>query len=540
MKRILIVIPFLLSQALSSFAQEPATPNQIIPYNFQFYQKLNKQVYDTESRLHSSIKGFYADEPLLRARYEQLMKMGTDSMNQRSWLWRKLAEEHLIQVRDTDYTFYADFLADFQIGREFNESETVWKNTRGVQIGGTVGSKFSFYSNVFENQGVFANYLKDFINANQVVPSEMTGKFWGEVEDWSYATALLSFTPNKYLSLSLGYDKNFIGDGYRSLLLSDVAANYSFLRVRATLSNVQYQTILGYMLDPGAPLLTNDRRLGYRGKWAAIHYLDWNISNRLSFGFFQAVTWADAEPEGKRGFDFNYAHPFVFLRAVEGANAPSPDKMRLGFNAKYEVTPKTAVYGQFMFDEFTASEFFSNKGYWANKWAAQIGFRGSDLFNVENLNYLAEFNTVRPYTYAHFNRLSNYSAYNQPLAHPLGANFREVLGIMNYSYRRFDLQGQLMYARYGLDREGQNFGQDIFKSYETRSLDYGSRVGQGLKTNLYFAEVKASYLLNPKYNLRFELGGVYRRESTDVIGTQNTQLITFGLRSTFRNLYQDF
>ncbi|WP_316840665.1 gliding motility protein RemB [Pedobacter gandavensis] len=516
------------------------TPNVNIPYSYPFYQKLNKSVYDVNSRSHSSIKGYYADDSLLVRRYDELMKMGTDSLNRRSWVRRKVTEEHLLNFKGEDYEVYADFLPDFQIGREFNQGKTTWLNTRGYQIGGKVGEKFSFYTNGFENQGEFARYIDDFINTNKVVPSQMAGdiKLNKPVKDWAYVTALLSYTPNKHLNFALGYDKNFIGDGYRSMLLSDVAANYSFLRIRASLGNVQYQTIFGYMLDPGAPKLTTDRRLGDRGKWAAMHYIDWNATKRFSIGFFQAVTWADAEVEGKRGFDFNYVHPFIFLRPVEGANVNSPDKMRLGINTKYEILDKTTVYGQFMFDEFVAKEVFSGKGFWANKWALQIGVRGSDLLNVEGLNYLAEFNTARPYTYAHFDRVSNYGASNQPLAHPLGANFKEVLGIMNYSYKRFDFQGQLMYARYGLDPEGSNYGKDIFKSYNTRQSDYGNYVGQGIKTDLYFAEGRVAFLLNPKYNLRLEVGGVYRKES-NTLGNKNTGLITFGLRSTFRNLYQD-
>jgi len=292
------------------------------------------------------------------------------------------------------------------------------------------------------------------------------------------------------------------------------------------------------MLDPSAPQLTTDRRLGDRGKWNAMQYLDWNINKKLSVGFFQAVTWADAEPEGKRGFDFNYIHPFVFLRPIEGANVKSPDKVRLGFNTKYELTAKVTAYGQFMFDEFVGKEVFAGKGFWANKWSAQLGLRGSDLFKVENLNWLTEFNTARPYTYAHFQSISGYTGMNQPLAHPMGANFREFVGLLNYSYRRFDFQGQAIYARYGLDPEGMNYGKDLLKNYETRSIDYGSHVGQGIKTNLYFAELRASYIINPKYNMRLELGGVIRRENN--IQPINTQLITFGIRSSFRNLYQDF
>jgi hypothetical protein len=516
-----------------------STPNVNIPYDFQFYQKLNQRIYNQDSKFHSSIKGIYSDQSEIAASYDSLMKIGIDTNNRGSWVHRKIFNEHLLEFNGEDYKVYADFLPDFQIGRDFSGKRNTWLNTRGFQVGGTVGKQFSFYLNGFENQGKFADYVNRYIVANQVVPGQGSGKLGADKQDWSYVTALLSYTPNSHLNFSLGYDKNFIGDGYRSMLLSDVSSNYSFFRVRATLGAVQYQTIFAYMLDPGAPKLTDDRRLGDRGKWMAAHYVDWNVTKKFSVGFFQAVTWADAEVEGKRGFDFNYVHPFIFLRPVESTNTTSPDKMRLGFNLKYEILKNTALYGQFMFDEFTAKEFFAGNGYWANKYAVQVGLRGSDLFKVKSLNYLAEFNTARPYTYAHFDRLSNYSNYNQPLAHPFGANFREFLGILNYSYKRFDFQGEALYSTYGKDPEGLNYGGDIFKSYFTRAVEYGSKVGQGIKTNLYFTRAQVSYLLNPKYNLRLELAGVFRRES-NIISVENTQMFTFGIRSSFRNIYHDF
>ena len=518
------------------FAQ---TPNQNIPYSYQFYQKLNPEVYNPENRFHSSIRGYFSDDTVLVSRYRQLMGLGVDSTVKRSWLRRKLTDEHLINARGDDWVFYADYLPDEQIGRELQDKTNTWLNTRGFQTGGSVGKQFSFYVNAFENQAVFSNYINKFIDSNQVVPSELRGRLENRVKDWSYVTALISYTPNKHLNLALGYDKNFIGDGYRSMLLSDNAGNYSFLRLRASLGNVQYQTIFAYMLDPGAEPLTVDRDLGDRAKWAAMHYLDWNITKRFSFGFFQAVTWADAYPEGKRGFDFNYVHPFIFLRPLEGANTSSPDKMRIGFNTHYEILDKTTLYGQFMFDEFTAKEFFAGTGYWANKSAIQLGVRGSDLLKVNKLNYLLEFNTARPYTYAHYNRVSNYAQMNQPLAHPLGANFREFVGLMNYSYRRFDFQAQLLYAFYGTDPEGLNYGMDLNKDYRTHVNKYGNFVGQGIATDLYFGELKVAYLINPKYNLRVELGGVFRNETSSVINMK-TNLFTIGLRSSFRNLYRDF
>jgi hypothetical protein len=514
------------------------TPNVYQPFSQSFYQKLDKGVYNKNVKYHSSIKPYFADDSVTAPLIDSFYNIGQDTFI-RTWVHRKIFKEHLIEYKHKDYTIYADFLPDFQMGYDHESGKNTWLNTRGYQIGITVGNKFSFYTNGFENQGVFPAYIERFINTNKIIPGEVNGKIGEPTKDWAYTTALLSYTPVKNLNFALGYDKNFIGDGYRSLLLSDAAANYSFFRLRAGLGSVQYQTIFAYMLDPGAPKLTTDRRLGDRGKWGAFHYLDWNATKRLSLGFFQAITWADAEVEGKRGFDFNYIHPFIFLRPVEGANSTSPDKMRLGLNLKYELLDHTTVYSQFMIDEFTAKEFFAGNGYWANKWALQLGFRGTDLFKIKNLNYLGEFNSVRPYTYAHFDRVSNYAHYNQPLAHPYGANFRELLGLLNYSVKRFDFQGQLVYAHYGLDPDGENYGKNIFLSYNDRSLNYGSKVGNGIGTDLYFAKGKVSYLLNPKYNLRFELGGILRAEKNE-LSEAKTGFITFGLRSSFRNFYDDF
>src|SRR5690606_30976799 len=144
----------------------------------------------------------------------------------------------------------------------------------------------------------------------------------------------------------------------------------------------------------------------------------------------------------------------------------SPDKMHLGLNAKYKVLNNVAVYGQFLLGEFTAKEFFAGNGYIHNKWGAQLGLSGFNAFGVKNLNFLGEVNLVRPYTYSHYDPVSNYSHFSQPLAHPLGANFREFVGIANYSVNRFDISVQGNYSTYGLDPDAEtNYGKDIFKSY---------------------------------------------------------------------------
>jgi hypothetical protein len=90
---------------------------------------------------------------------------------------------------------------------------------------------------------------------------------------------------------------------------------------------------------------------------------------------------------------------------------------------------------------------------------------------------------------------------SQHLADPLRANFREFVAIVNYSYRRFDVQARSVIARYGLDPKSQNY-RDLFLDYNMRVADYGNSLGQRHATNLLFLEPKISCLINPKYNLR--------------------------------------
>jgi len=291
-----------------------------------------------------------------------------------------------------------------------------------------------------------------------------------------------------------------------------------------------------YFNDPMAPGVNN--YTADRNKWGIFHYLDWNVSNRLSFGFFDSIIWAAKDDNGNaRGFDVTYINPIVFLRPVEASNG-SPDNALIGLTGKYKICDEVTAYGQFALDEFEGKNFFSNNGSYRNKYSWQLGFRGANLFNVKNLNYLVETNNAKPYTYSERSVVQNFSENSEPLAHPWGANFRELVGLLNYSYKKFDFSGELDYGHYGLDINGLNYGKDIFQLYTIPAKQFGNYTGQGLTTNMFYMEGKVAYLLNPKYNLRIELGAILRDEKNSQFNNKTTML-TVGLRSSFRSLYTD-
>ncbi|MEO6520916.1 MAG: gliding motility protein RemB [Mucilaginibacter sp.] len=509
------------------------------PYSYQFYQKLNKTVYSPATTLHTALKPYFiSDSSAIRHPFDSLMQNNIDNSN-KSWLNHVLFSGHVVEVKNKEYTFYMDYLSDFGFGREFNDSRSTNINTRGYQIGGTIGTKFFFYTSGYENQGKFANYIEDYITRTGMVPSQSYDRTSNgnsqlkNTRDWSYVTAMIGFAPTNKISIALGQDKTFIGDGYRSVLLSDYASTYPLLRFSIDLGkHVQYMAQWAYMDNQLAPRFdVNPSGSNYRRTWAVFHYIDWNINNRASIGFFNALIAAEADDQGNRhGFDVNYINPVFFSRSLGPGGIP--DHTLFGFNGKYKVLDKTTVYGQAMFDQSASS----NTG---PRNAFQLGFRGSDLFKVNSLNYLVEFNTASPYTYSNQYPIVNYAQLNEPLAHPFGANFKEVLGIVNYSIGKFDLQGQLNYAKYGLNTTTVNYGKDITLADNTLLPTSNTGTGQGISTTLKYAEGTVAYMLNPKYNLRVEVGAVLRQETNALTDTK-TAWLTLGLKTTFRNLYHDF
>lgn len=488
------------------------------PYSYQFYQKLNRVQYSWDTRQHTAVKPAIIDSVMLPL-YDSLMNVGVQERT--TWLGRKIWNEHLIDLQGDDYIFYADFIPDFQIGKDFaGDGKNTWLNTRGFQAGGAIGDKFFFYTSAYENQGVFPDYVNDYINESRVVPGQMFGKLGAKEQDWTYASAMVSYSPVQHLIFSIAYDKNFIGDGYRSMLLSDVSSNNTSFKFNGTFGDISISSIWSYMLEPREKVNEDFSRSPSLRKWGAFQYIDWNASNRFSIGLFHSLLWGSRIVD-TRVFPFDQKDSFNQVSV-------SSNMMQVGLNTKYKVLKNASLYGQLLLNEGMA---------------AQIGFRGFDAFAIRNLNFLAEYNTAKPYSYTSKDRLTSYSNYSQPLAHPFGANFKEFVGVLNYSYAKFDFSLQGNYGTYGLDpfvlgETKANYGKDIFRSYN-HDLAYEGGIGQGIKTNMVYVDGRVSYVVNPKYNLRLELGGVIRRESNDD-WKKNSGMLTFGLRASFRNLYYDF
>ncbi len=512
----------------------------MLPLDHGLNNRIGSSVYSISSNIHTSSLPLELSRLNFSSGYDSLLLMQRDyRYESSSWLERIIFSEHLAEVHHDEYKISFDFLPDVGIGRDITNGKQSWLNVRAFQIDASIGNTFSIRMQYFESLAKFPSYISDFVKKNNVIPGQGYKRVDSpDVYDYSHAFGSFIYSPSKYLTLQAGHDKNFIGDGYRSMLLSDIGFNYPFLKLTGYVWNFQYSIMWAQFQDIASSAQLNNKSW-FEKKYAVFHYLDWSISNRLSLGLFESVIWKNYDTTyGYRGFEFQYLNPFIFFHPVNYSMG-SPDNVLLGLNMKYKVLEKTILYAQLLIDEVKFGEYFKNKGWWGNKYGYQIGMKSFNVFGIQQFSLQSELNSATPYTYSHQSSLTNYGHYNQSLAHPLGANFYELLAIGHYSIGRVELRSQFNYARYGDDSGGVNFGKDIFKSYDTRNREYNNYVAQGAKTELYFADMRIAYVLNPMTDLRIELGAVYRYLRS-YLGTENSTLINFGIRSSMRNLYFDY
>lgn len=490
--------------------------------------------YNNDSILHTSWK------PLLYTDSSAVIASGG------SWFNRKFFKEHLVQVKQKDFNLNFDLIFDEYIGytkrqikpaqvgnRPPKTSNTPMMNTRGYELSGNVSDKFYFETAFYENQGRFGGYIDSFIRLNRVVPGQGVYKNVGDGLgfDFSVSEARLMYKPSRYFLFDLGYGKNFIGDGYRSLLFSDWPYNYPYLKTSVNLGKFQYNFMWSQYISDRDPTLNNwDEQFR---KWGQTFLIDWKATKRLTLSLYESVMWPDQDSARRSDRSPWIASPIIFLH---GSKSPSgvSNNVIVGTNIKYRIFNRTNVYGQFAVDQL------GDAGSWESRYAIQAGIRSGDLFNVKNLNALLEFNTARPYMYATNSLNTNYAHLKQSLAHPRGANFKEGLLLADYRYKNWYLRFQTFVSKYGADSSSfTNYGSDIFKPTSSRSISADTKTGQGVSTNVFFADFRMAYILNPSTNMRLETGFTYRNETSDLFAYRD-RIFYIGIRMSFRKISYDF
>lgn len=408
---------------------------------------------------------------------------------------------HLFDIHTEDFHIQANpiFYGNFSYDNE-NPDNNSFINTRGATIRATIDKKVSLYTTLTENQVEFPNFVHALADSIESVPGKGFFNRAGREFDYFEPKAGVSANVTKHINATLGFDKHFIGDGYRSLLLSENANNSAFLRINTQFWKINFSNIYQELNadDTNGP----DTLAGK--KYSVSHHLSFDATDWLNIGVFESIIF-----QRQNQFELQYLNPVIFFRAIE-QNIGSADNVLIGFNYSALLKKRVKLYGQFVLDEFRISD-IREGNVWTNKSGWQLGANYINAFNVKQLDLQAEVNRVRPYTFLHNDIVTGYTGSGQALAHPLGANFTEAIGIVRYQPTdKLNINGIISFATYGRDPDGRSFGGDVIdKTDQNRPFDTGVLIGQGLDNNRINVQGRMSYEL--KHNLNIDFQGVYNR-----------------------------
>jgi len=488
-----------------------------LPNDYNFALLTEQNLAKKDSSIHSSIKPyihFFSKKYIHEADSYKIFKFITDDPALDLAFYKHLIA---IEPKESNFKLRIDPILNYHIGKDIEDStgRKLLTNSRGILATAYIGKDVYCETMFVENQSFFPNYIDANVKAGQIVPGQgryKTFKVTGY--DYAFSSGFVSYQPSSYLNIQFGHGKQKIGNGYRSLLLSDNSFNYPYARITQQWfkGRLQYTNIYAVLmnLDSASKKPSPNTERLYQKKPAAFQYLSLNITKAINVSVFQGIVWRAGNNINRQQIDWMYVNPIIFSHAAYyGLNNPS--NVVAGADLKLKITKSINAYAQFMADDLSNSKSLGNgTGY-------QIGVNYFNALAIKNLFLQVEFNNVTEASYisplgAETNQ--SFSHYNQNLAYTPN-NGSELIFIADYKYKRF----------YGNFRYQNQIKQQ-------NKID-------NIQINLVNANL--GYLINPAYNLCVNVGYVYRYQKFYNFNPSiTTSYLFFGVKTSLFNTYYDF
>lgn len=422
-------------------------------------------------------------------------------------------------------------------------------NTRGVEVRGTVDDRVGFYLYAVDNQIRFPRYVQRYAGAQASIPGEGNWKDNGSQEtDFFSARGYVTFRATKHIHLQAGYDRHQLGNGLRSVVLSPFATDYLFLKINTQVWRFTYTNLFAQMMADNQKVAGKNY---FPKKFMSFHRLGFNVTSNFNVGVFENIVFSRQDyTAGNVGYELAYLNPIIFFRSLEYGLGDADNSM-LGLDFKWNFAKRFQLYGQFVLDDFNVAATTQASGWFANKMAFQFGGKYIDVAGIQNLDLQLEANVVTPYTYAHKDgqaadgtrMFTNFQHYNQALAHPLGANFYELLGVVRYQpsfLPSLTLLAKGFYWKQGMDAsKNENMGSDIFQDYNVNTQEFDNKLLQGTVVSSLAAHLEASYQV--RHNLFIDARALLRKSSSaEERFNQKDTFFSLGLRLNAAMRNQEF
>ena len=500
---------------------------QNIPLNFTLNQELNIHENNNSESFHSSIKPYcrqFVDDKSFDFTFKDTSKHYYD-------LTVFLYKRSLLEIEKNDVKISGDILLDLALGQSDESGRSgnkrIYYNTRGFRIAGDLGSNVSFETRFYETQLFYPRYLDSIATSRGIAFGQgRTKPFKIGGLDVGSSSGYVSIKAHETVNVQFGHDKLFIGNGYRSLFLSDNSSNYPMLRVMFQSKNKKwmFQNVNAWMQSLKRLPVTSSAEALFKRKGASFRYLSFKPTSKLEIGLFEGVIYKSYDDSiGMTPLNYSFYVPIIgFSTAINGLQ--NANNSLIGLNASYKFS-KFNIFGQLAIDDL-------------DKIGYQIGGNWYEPFGWKKNWFHAEFNSASQYMYSHNsdNILQNYSHNNQELAHPIGGSFHELLAIYHFEKNKWFVDAEIAFSkriRYNGSTRGENV---LLANDPIIALVY---IEDPISTTYWKLEVGHNFNLKTRMQAFI---GIYNRNLTNKnykIASQSEFYYTIGLRMNLNNFYYD-
>lgn len=485
------------------------------------------RLYSSSSRLEAySGNSFF---PSTEHAYDLAFKI-EDTTRQYNTFSHTLFQKHLLEFKGENYHLSISPVFDFTLSKDLADTSNrrFFQNTRGFHIEGDLFKNFSFSTSLYENQSRNPNYQRAYyseigelyVNSadstyqtqNAVIPgSGRTKPFKGDGFDYAYAIGSLIYQPFKVLTLSAGNNAHFIGDGYRSMLLSDNSYSSPYFQVNYRfLPKWEFIYLRTKLLNLTRKPASTSVEAYYQPKAYAVNYLSFNPTTKLTLSLFEGTIYSRGDSISSNRANPMYYNPIPFLSTF--LLKPSEVTSLIGLNIGYTPIDNWRIYGQFAYNQSTTGI------------AGQLGTRFSEPFHILNLFVQLEANYASKDVYSSSIARLNYSHYNLPLAHTKGQGLTEGIVRINYEWKRMYADLKTIY--YSLE------------NYSSKSLIPIAQSVIATNGTILHNHLELGYRFNRKMNFSVFTSWILRHESNAT--SSITNFISVGLKTDLINHYSDF
>lgn len=418
-------------------------------------------------------------------------------------------KENLFHYDQDDFFLAINPVLYTQVGLGLNDNaHNTYTNFRGAELRGRIANRIGFYTMLGDNQEKPFNNIDVWEQQYKSFPGH---DYYRRLENGTLDAFVgrgyvsIDLIRN-YTSLTFGYDKQFIGNGIRSLIQSNESAASTFLRIKTNVGSFQIDNLYQELVSDFAGLGNDDR---LPRKYSSFHQISKNFGKKLNIGLFEQTMYG-----ASNRYSVTNLLPALLIHKALGAEEKDM-KTSFGLQFKYLPYQGIQVYGQTMVD-YLAINKHKNVSLPSLIYAAQLGIKYFDAFTIKNLDIQVELNNVSEGMYQSANTTRNHTHYNQPLAHSMGNNFTELLGKLKYTpHHKWYVE--LTGAYFNGPAATNTFNGNIFAPYPSNTSDlaqlrqkkfYGNaNIAFELFTN-FFIEAGGTYLKGANSNNAYAYGGL--------------------------------